>query len=137
MTRINIISVSELYDQHLIAEYREITMVPAALKRTLSSKKGLDESKIPINYTLNKGHVYFFYNKGEYLFKRYQQIIDEMKKRGFKPDIKRKFPKDIFINNNLYNDWEPSLEDFKIINERIESKIKAKPNLYRKTEIIK
>ena len=93
MTRINIISVSELYDQHLIAEYREITMVPAALKRTLSSKKGLDESKIPINYTLNKGHVYFFYNKGEYLFKRYQQIIDEMKKRGFKPDIKRKFPR--------------------------------------------
>ena len=137
MTRINIISVSELYDQHLIAEYREITMVPAALKRNLSSKKGLDESKIPINYTLNKGHVYFFYNKGEYLFKRYQQIIDEMKKRGFKPDIKRKFPKDIFINNNLYNDWEPSLEDFKIINERIESKIKAKANWYRKTEIIK
>ena len=137
MTRINIISVSELYDQHLIAEYREITMVPAALKRTLNSKKGLDQSKIPINYTLNKGHVYFFYNKGEYLFKRYQQIIDEMKKRGFKPDIKRKFPKDIFINNNLYNDWEPSLEDFKIINERIESKIKARPNWYRKTKIIK
>tara|TARA_B100000427_G_C15451054_1_gene569619 strand:+ start:384 stop:797 length:414 start_codon:yes stop_codon:yes gene_type:complete len=137
MTRINIISVSELYDQHLIAEYREITMVPAALKRTLNSKKGLDQSKIPINYTLNKGHVYFFYNKGEYLFKRYQQIIDEMKKRGFKPDIKRKFPKDIFINNNLYNDWEPSLEDFKIIKERIESKIKARPNWYRKTKIIK
>ena len=137
MTRINIISVSELYDQHLIAEYREITMVPAALKRTLNSKKGLDQSKIPINYTLNKGHVYFFYNKGEYLFKRYQQIIDEMRKRGFKPDIKRKFPKDIFINNNLYNDWEPSLEDFKIIKERIESKIKARPNWYRKTKIIK
>ena len=134
MTRINIISVSELYDQHLIAEYREITMVPAALKRTLSSKKGLDESKIPINYTLNKGHVYFFYNKGEYLFKRYQQIIDEMRKRGFKPDIKRKFPKDIFINNNLYNDWEPSLEDFKIIKERIQSKINEKPNWYRKSK---
>lgn len=134
MTRINIISVSELYDQHLIAEYREITMVPAALKRTLSSKKGLDESKIPINYTLNKGHVYFFYNKGEYLFKRYQQIIHEMKKRGFKPDIKRKFPKDIFINNNLYNDWEPSLEDFKIIKERIQSKINEKPNWYRKSK---
>ena len=135
MTRINIISVSELYDQHLIAEYREITMVPAALKRTLSSKKGLDQSKIPINYTLNKGHVYFFYNKGKYLFKRYQQIIGEMKKRGFRPDIKRKFPKDIFINNNLYNDWEPSLEDFKIIRERIESKIKTRPNWYRKTKI--
>ena len=137
MTRINIISVSELYDQHLIAEYREITMVPAALKRTLNSKKGLDQSKIPINYTLNKGHVYFFYNKGKYLFKRYGQIITEMKKRGFRPNSKRKFPKDIFINNNLYNDWEPSLEDFKIIRERVESKIKAKPNWYRKTKAIK
>ena len=137
MTRINIISVSELYDQHLIAEYREITMVPAALKRTLNSKKGLNSSKIPINYTLNKGHVYFFYNKGKYLFKRYQQIIAEMKKRGFNPDQKRKFPKDIFIDNNLYKDWEPSLEDFKIIRERIESKIKAQPNWYRKTKAIK
>jgi len=137
MTRINIILVSELYDQHLIAEYREITMVPAALKRTLNSKKGLDQSKIPINYTLNKGHVYFFYNKGKYLFKRYQQIIAEMKKRGFNPNVKRKFPKDIFINNNLYNDWEPSLEDFKIIRERVESKIKARPNWYRKTKTIK
>ena len=54
MTRINIIPVQELYDQHLIAEYREITMVPAALKRTLKSKAGLNYSKIPNNYTLNK-----------------------------------------------------------------------------------
>ncbi len=46
MTRINIIPVKELYDQHLIAEYREITMVPAALNRTLRSKNGLEKSKI-------------------------------------------------------------------------------------------
>ena len=41
MTRINIIGVSQLSDQHLIAEYREITMVPAALMRTLKSNIGL------------------------------------------------------------------------------------------------
>ena len=135
MTRINIIPVSELYDQHLIAEYREITMVPAALKRTLNSKKGLDQTKIPTNYTLNKGHVYFFYNKGAYLFKRYQEIISEMKNRGFNPDVNRKFPKDIFIDNNLYKDWKPNLEDLKIIRQRIEFKIKIRPNWYRKTQI--
>ena len=73
MTRINIIPVEELFDQHLIAEYREITMVPAALKRTLKSKKGLDVSRINSKYTLNKGHVYFFYNKGKYLNKRYKK----------------------------------------------------------------
>ncbi len=133
MTRINIIPVRELYDQHLIAEYREITMIPAALNRTLKSKNGLDKSRISDNYTLNKGHVYFFYNKGKYLFKRYQKIVMEMKKRGFQPDNKRKFPKDIFIENNLYKDWTPTLEDYKIIHERIKSKVKEKPNWYRKT----
>ena len=134
MTRINIISVSELYDQHLIAEYREITMVPAALKRTLNSKKGLDQSKIPINYTLNKGHVYFFYNKGKYLDKRYQQLITEMKRRGFEPDQKRIFPKQIFIDNNLYYDWQPNEEDYKVIRQRIEQKIAMKPDWYRRAK---
>jgi len=134
MTRINIIPVQELYDQHLIAEYREITMVPAALKRTLKSKAGLNHSKIPNNYTLNKGHVYFFYNKGKYLDKRYTQIINEMKERGFKPDAKRKFPKNIFIDNNLYNDWAPEPKDFIIIHKRINQKIKQKPRWYRKTK---
>ena len=60
MTRINIIIPSELYDQHLIAEYREIFMVAGSLERTLISKAGYKESKVPTRYTLNKGHVYFF-----------------------------------------------------------------------------
>lgn len=136
MTRINIIPVEELYDQHLIAEYREITMVPAALNRTLKSKHGLNKSKISKQYTLNKGHVYFFYNKGKYLYERYKLIIKEMKKRGFKPNPKRKFPRDIFILNNLYGDWNPSLRDYKIIKKRINSKIKEKPSWYKKTSLV-
>ena len=133
MTRINIIPANELYDQQLIDEYREITMVPAALKRTLNSKNGLVKSKISNKYTLNSGHVYFFYNKGKYLEKRYIEIIEEMKKRGFKPNPKRKFPIDIFKKNNLYKDWTPTIEDFKIIKERIEKKINEKPYWYKKT----
>ena len=46
MTRINIIPPSELTDQHLIAEYREIFMVPASLRRTLKSKVGFKKNKI-------------------------------------------------------------------------------------------
>ena len=133
MTRINIISPSELTDQHLIAEYREIFMVAGSLKRTLISKNGYLQSKVPKEYTLNSGHVYFFYNKGKYLNKRYNLIIKEMKLRGFNPDMKRKFPKDIFINNNLYNDWSPNQNDIKIIRQRISEKIALKPNWYRKT----
>ena len=134
MTRINIISPSELTDQHLIAEYREIFMVAGSLKRTLISKSGFVESKVPKNFTLNNGHVYFFYNKGKYLYKRYNLIIKEMKSRGFKPDENRIFPKDIFIMNNLFNDWEPNQSDIKIIRKIINEKIAMKPSWYRKTE---
>ena len=77
--------------------------------------------------------MYFFYDKGEYLDKRYNQITQEMKRRGFQPNIKRKFPKDIFIKNNLYNDWTPTIKDLEIIRQRIKSKIEEKPNWYRKT----
>jgi len=134
MTRINIVNPSELTDQHLIAEYREITMVPAALKRTLHSKVGLQENKISTHYTLNTGHVYFFYNKGKYLHRRYDELIREMRLRGFKPSVDRVFPYKIFMDNGLYNDWIPTIEDYKIIRKRIEEKIAMKPNWYRKTQ---
>ncbi|MBN18624.1 MAG: endonuclease V [Chloroflexi bacterium] len=134
MTRINIVPVEELMDQHLIAEYREITMIPASLKRTIESKEGLKLSKISKNYTLNKGHVYFFYNKGKYLSKRYELLAYEMTKRGFKPNKNRKFPVEIFKNNGLFNDWSPSQHEYKIIRERINTKINKNPKWYRKTE---
>ena len=133
MTRINIVPTTELTDQHLIAEYREITMVPASLYRTLNSKVGLLKHKISVRYTLNTGHVYFFYNKGKYLHKRYKQIVNEMKLRGFKPDVNRTFPIDVFKDNGLYDDWIPTLEDYKVIRERIDEKIALKPEWYRKT----
>ena len=92
-------------------------MVPAALNRTLKSKAGYNPKRINNNYTLNKGHVYFFYNKGAYLHKRYQELINEMIRRGFKPDNKRIFPIKIFIDNGLYNDWEPNeIDKSSIIN---------------------
>ena len=133
MTRINIIPVSELHDQHLIAEYREITMVPAALNRTLNSKTGLIREKISKSFTLNSGHVYFFYDKGLYLDKRYTEIVSEMKSRGFNPDSNRVFPIDIFKDNDLYNDWTPTIEDQKLIRQRIQERINSKPDWYRKT----
>jgi len=134
MTRINIIDVSELTDQHLIAEYREITMVPGSLKRTLVSKIGYQEKRVPKKFTLNGGHVYFFYNKGKYLNYRYLEIRNEMKSRGFNPDPNRKFPIDIFKNNGLYNDWMPTIKDQEIIRERIAERIASKPDWYRTTK---
>ena len=136
MTRINLVQPSELTDQHLIAEYREIFMVAGSLRRTLVSKCGYNESKVPKKYTLNKGHVYFFYNKGKYLHKRYLDLISEMKSRGFSPSEDRKFPEEIFITNNLYNNWVPDNNDLLLIRERINQKIQIKPSWYRKTKYI-
>jgi len=135
MTRINIISPSELMDQHLIAEYREITMVPGSLKRTLNSKMGFRKEKVNTKYILNKGHVYFFYDKGEYLNRRYNEIVDEMKHRGFKPNPTRGFPKEVFPPE-LYNDWVPTLDDQRLIRQRLKEKVEMKPNWYRKTKYI-
>ena len=133
MTRINIVEPSELTDQHLIAEYREIFMVAGSLKRTLVSKDGYQKSKVPVNYKLSTGHVYFFYDKGKYLHKRYDELIAEMKNRGFSPSEDRPFPFSIFSDNNLYNDWTPSIEDYEVIRRRIAERIAMKPQWYRKT----
>ena len=59
-----------------------------------------------------------------------------MKDRGFNPDPNRKFPIDVFKNNGLYKDWIPTMEDYKIIRQRIEEKIAMKPNWYRKTDVV-
>ncbi len=136
MTRINLVNPSELTDQHLIAEYREIFMVGGSLNRTLNSKVGYREDRVPKRYTLNQGHVYFFYNKGKYLHKRYNKLIMEMKNRGFSPSNDRPFPMSVFSDNGLYNDWIPMVEDYKIIRQRISEKIAMKPNWYRKTNIL-
>ena len=132
MTRINIIEPSELTDQHLIAEYREIFMVGSSLQRSLKSKNW-NPKDIPIKFTLNTGHVKFFYDKGKYLSNRYDELRTEMRARGMTPDITRVFKKEQWPNE-LWNDWTPKLEDYKVIRERIEERIKSKPNWYRRTK---
>ena len=134
MTRINLVDPSELSDQHLVAEYREIFMVGSSLQRSLKSKNWEKTlANIPKKYTLNKGHVTFFYNKGKYLYKRYELLIKEMKNRGMNPDSERKFKTEQWPDE-LFNDWEPELDDYKVIRARIKEKIEMKPDWYRFTK---
>ena len=131
MTRINLVNPSELSDQHLVAEYREIFMVGSALQRSIKSKKWLHtKENLPKEFTLNLGHVKFFYNKGKYLHKRYIFLVREMKNRGMKPNPKRQFKKEQWPSD-LYKDWEPKINDIEIIRKRIKEKINQKPNWYR------
>ena len=133
MTRINIIPTSELADQHLVAEYRELFMVGSALQRTLKSKN-CDKtlSSIPEKFTLNTGHVKFFYNKGRYLHKRYNELVEEMKRRGMNPDPERVFKREQWPDE-LYNDWQPDDQELAIVRQRIQERIDAKPDWYRWT----
>ena len=129
MTRINIIPVEDLTDQHLMAEYREIFMIGPALQRSLKSESW-NSNKIPKKFTLGKGHVMFFYDKGKYLFKRYDEIREELKKRGYKLDQYRHF-KTYQFPTEYFNDWDPSEEDQSIVLKRIEERIQQKPEWYR------
>ena len=133
MTRINLIKPSELSDQHLIAEYREIFMVGSALPRSLNSKNWKrTKENLPKEFTLNTGHVKFFYNKGRYLHKRYLTLIEEMQNRGMNPNLERQFKKEQWPSK-FYKDWEPKEKDIQLIRKRIEEKINQKPTWYRWT----
>ena len=131
MTRINVIPVKELMDQHLLAEVREITRLPNNLRTSLNRKsKPFSEAEIPPQYVLGTGHVKYFMNKFKWLEKRYLKLLDECENRGFEITLK---DASIFRNvpQKFYNDWTVS-EDAKSLNrQRINDRINAKPEFYR------
>ena len=74
----------------------------------------------------------FFYDKGFYLFSRYEELIQEMKARGMNPDPDRIFKTEQWPDD-LFNDWTPTLRDQVITRIRITEKLAQKPGWYRKT----
>jgi len=155
MTRINLVPPEELMDQHLFAEFREIKMVPKSLARSLKAgrdryvrlygyngePKNADnyarthvQQRIPKAYTLNTGHVSFFYDKGEYLRRRYAVLRAELERRGinFNRDSLLD-PDGVFdaLDHNFNNDYDPTPEALVIIRTRIAEKIALKPHWYR------
>jgi deoxyribonuclease (pyrimidine dimer) len=131
VTRINLVDPSELHDQHLVAEYREIFMVGSSLQRSLVSPTWKNK-KLPPQFTLNKGHVSFFYDKGLYLYNRYLALCNEMRARGMNPDPARVFKVEQWPDD-LFNDWVPSEADRNVVRDRIAIRIAKKPDWYRKT----
>ena len=119
MTRINVgVKPQELPDKLLLAEHREIKRIPNCI---LKGRYNLDG--IPNKFTLGKGHVKFFYDKIEYLHRRYVALYVECTNRKFQVqaytdsffDVKVKHPE-------LYNNWFAFDEDRQLIIERIKSK---------------
>ena len=84
----------------------------------------------PKQFALNKGHVKFFYDKGKYLSQRYDELINEMKKRDMNPDPSRTFKKEQWPDE-LYKNWKPKDIDLKVVRKRIKAKINLKPDWYK------
>lgn len=123
MTRINVVDPKELSRQHLVAEYREITRLPGNLNAWLNRKtKAPDFKEIPTEYKLGTGHVKFFYNKFEFLKKRFESLVQEMIARGYNPNFR---DSSIFIVDKLYyNDYTPTIEAIEINRQRIRERTK-------------
>lgn len=118
MTRINLgVYPQELPDKLLLAEHREITRIPNAIK----SKKAKIVD-IPAHFTLGTGHVKYFYNKINTLYSRYTNIYDECVRRGFKITNKRSSFTEIpgvLWNHVPYEEIAPARQ---IVIKRIKSK---------------
>jgi len=119
MTRINCgIKPAELTQKHLLAEHREIKRLP-----NLISRGRYNLNNIPNEFTLGKGHVAFFYNKLEFVRKRYEELYTECKARGYNVtyygDAWNNIPKEFM------NDYIPTKRDEEIIRQRIKEKLEG------------
>lgn len=117
MTRINSsIRPIELCDKMLLAEHREIVRIPNVIK---SGKADLNN--IPQDFRLGQGHVKFFYNKIEYLHKRYVDIRIECIVRNFNVgDFRDSFNA---MPKELYKDWQPDDNVRILLKDRINNRL--------------
>ena len=83
MTRINVVPVEKLVNQHLMAEYRELPRVFGEVRKWQAKGKTPDTLGIPEDYVLGAGHIKFFANKTLYLVSRQKELIAELLKRGY------------------------------------------------------
>lgn len=128
--RCNIIHPRLLTDQHLIAEKRELRMIPPLLEKRVRTGKDL-RAGIPSRYTLGSGHMLFWLDKMRYLSNRFDSLSKEMQDRGFKVDPYLTFDMTYATIYGMDGNWEPQPEDFAIIVARLKEKIAMRPGWYR------
>jgi deoxyribonuclease (pyrimidine dimer) len=131
MTRVNLVPPEDLADQHLFAEWRELKMIPAKVRKNLA--KAVSMADIPAKYTLSTGHVKFFYNKMGWLYIRHQNLTRELKKRNFNISDFNAF--EAFLHEmpdeHIGNDWFPTPDEIKVNVNRIIERLNQRPDWYR------
>ena len=125
MTRINLVPVEELCDQHLLAEHRELKRIPNCLLKGILKTDYPDRPSV---FTLGKGHVKFFTNKLGWLWRRYNQLHAECLSRGFNISYQFRNAELEFHGFKLNDDaWAPTAADIAVSRDRIQLKMPPKP----------
>ena len=128
MTRINLVLPSELCDQHLLAEHRELTRIPNGI----ASGRYRKFDNIPATYRLGAGHVTFFLNKLWFLLMRYSDLHTECLLRGFA--VTYKWPSDLTKAVVLWNDYVPTETALALNRARIAERMPKKPRFTRSSD---
>lgn len=125
MTRINLVPVQELADQHLMAEYREIPRMAAFAAKTKKTK-----NDIPMYYRLGTGHMIFFLDKAKFLEDRHKLVKSELLRRGFNLRYTDDFEMPRVVSPQE-DDWSPIDAEIQASRDRIEEKLAMKPEFYK------
>lgn len=134
MTRINTVNPSDLTNEWLLAEFRELPRIVNELEKHPTRFKLAD---IPSNYTLNTGHMKFFRNKLLFLAKRHREIRKELKRRGIA--CNKRIKVELFylsdtIKKQALNDWTPHSDDHSVLIERLQARFDLRKKSYTMTK---
>lgn len=127
MTRINVVSPSELSDAWLLAEYRELPRVILQQVNTADAPK---------KYLLGAGHVKWAKKHSSFVVARYVELCREMKSRGFKVNFSCDNLTDYHLGHTYVKDcnfYEISAEDIALNRQRLIERYKSNPNAHRWT----
>ena len=126
MTRINVIPVHELSDQHLIAEYHELPRV---------IKQNINTCGAPDCYVLGTGHMRWARKHWRYVHKRFVELCAEMEYRGFHVNFPAadlaKYLTKFGGTDGEYNVQE---SDVALNRARLKEKYNKKPTFYHWTK---
>ena len=119
MTRVNCIDPRWLRDDHMGAEYREISRIPALVSAAVERGETPSDRRNPTHYKMGAGHCRFFYPRLQYVIDRYAAIVAECRRRGRHVE----YP-EMHIPDNIppewFGTWQPDLADRKTNIHRLE-----------------
>lgn len=129
MTRINLTAVSSLNNKHLMGEIHEITRVFNLVRKRQSQGVNRynfkEKVKPPVEFTMGTGHVKFFYDKLQFITRRYYELTNEALDRGYNVNPIDKQSLVDGIHHWWFNDYIPDDKALSISQARINERLLA------------